>query len=88
MFELMLLFIVSSQGMPEDKTEKLLEPVSEHVLETKSLIAVLQTVTSTPVEDQNTVQDRKEDSISEWDSDVSEICLIPLIAVEIKKYGL
>ncbi|XP_071083099.1 ankyrin repeat domain-containing protein 26-like isoform X2 [Haliotis cracherodii] len=57
------------KGMPEDKTEKLLEPVSEHVLETKSLIAVLQTVTSTPVEDQNTVQDRKEDSISEWDSD-------------------
>ncbi|XP_046330977.2 ankyrin repeat domain-containing protein 26-like isoform X3 [Haliotis rufescens] len=57
------------KGMPGDKTDELLEPVSEHVLETKSLIAVLQTVTSTPVEDQNTVQDRKEDSISEWDSD-------------------
>ncbi|XP_046574115.1 ankyrin repeat domain-containing protein 26-like [Haliotis rubra] len=54
---------------PGDYIEKPLERVSEHVHQEKSLETGIQAVTSTSVKTEMTVQERKEDSMSEWDSD-------------------
>ncbi|XP_067684911.1 ankyrin repeat domain-containing protein 26-like [Haliotis asinina] len=54
--------------MAGDNPEKLLEPVSEHLNQEEAEIQAVLSVKS-----QTTVQDRKEDSISEWDSDTEMV---------------